>query len=51
MAAEQIKKNYLLNQQYLPMFLMDASVMKDEIFGPVLPITGFTTADEAKVNH
>lgn len=26
----------------------DSSVMKDEIFGPVLPITGFTAAEEAK---
>jgi aldehyde dehydrogenase (NAD+) len=26
----------------------NASVMKDEIFGPVLPIIGFTTADEAR---
>jgi aldehyde dehydrogenase (NAD+) len=26
----------------------EASVMKDEIFGPVLPIRTFTTADEAK---
>ncbi|MFI5128987.1 MAG: aldehyde dehydrogenase [Chitinophagales bacterium] len=25
-----------------------SSVMKDEIFGPVLPIAGFTTSDEAK---
>jgi aldehyde dehydrogenase (NAD+) len=26
----------------------DAPVMKDEIFGPVLPITSFTTAEEAR---
>jgi aldehyde dehydrogenase (NAD+) len=26
----------------------EASVMKDEIFGPVLPVKGFKTADEAK---
>jgi aldehyde dehydrogenase (NAD+) len=25
-----------------------ASIMKDEIFGPVLPVTGFKTAEEAK---
>lgn len=27
---------------------LDAAVMKDEIFGPVLPVISFTTADEAK---
>jgi aldehyde dehydrogenase (NAD+) len=26
----------------------NASVMKDEIFGPVLPVMGFTTTDEAR---
>ncbi len=27
---------------------LDAAVMKDEIFGPVLPVISFTTAEEAK---
>ena len=48
MAAEPIKKNYLLNQRSLLTSCQMHRYMKDEIFGPVLPVISFNTSAEAK---
>jgi aldehyde dehydrogenase (NAD+) len=42
------KKNLFIEPTILTNVPDGASVMKDEIFGPVLPVIGFTTADEAR---
>jgi aldehyde dehydrogenase (NAD+) len=42
------RKNLFIEPTILTGVPGDASVMKDEIFGPVLPITGFSTEAEAK---
>ncbi len=42
------KKNLFIEPTILTDVPADASVMKDEIFGPVLPVTGFNSADEAR---
>ncbi|MDP4264972.1 MAG: aldehyde dehydrogenase [Bacteroidota bacterium] len=43
------KKNLFIEPTLLTDIPADASVMRDEIFGPVLPIIGFSKADEAKL--
>lgn len=42
------KKNLFIEPTLLTDVPVDASVMKDEIFGPVLPVTGFNSAEEAR---
>jgi len=42
------RKNLFIEPTILTNVPEGASVMKDEIFGPVLPIRGFNTIDEAK---
>jgi aldehyde dehydrogenase (NAD+) len=42
------KKGLFIEPTILTNIPDNASVMKDEIFGPVLPITGFTTMEEAR---
>lgn len=43
------KKNLFIEPTILTNVPPDASVMKDEIFGPVLPVTDFSTTEEARV--
>ena len=43
------KENLFIEPTILTDILLDAAVMKDEIFGPVLPVISFTAADEAKM--
>ena len=43
MAASMIKKNFLLSQQLLENISLNDDVMKDEIFGPILPVISFNT--------
>ena len=42
------KKKLFIEPTILTDVPSDASVMKDEIFGPVLPVTGFNSAEEAR---
>jgi aldehyde dehydrogenase (NAD+) len=48
------KEKLFIEPTLLTDLLPDAAVMKDEIFGPVLPVISFTTSEEAKAvidNH
>lgn len=42
------KEKLFIEPTILTDISLDAGVMKDEIFGPVLPVISFTTAEEAK---
>lgn len=42
------KENLFIEPTIMTDVSLDASVMKDEIFGPVLPVIPFTTSEEAK---
>ncbi len=45
------KEKLFIEPTILTDISMNGSIMKDEIFGPILPIIPFTTMEEAKANY